>query len=258
MLLSLFRALPLAPAAGLAAALLTGCHKCECPAPAHPNRPVTVRLAYVMGDDARPFRLDSTYITATDERVRVSNLRYYLSRVRLIRADSSEWTAARRAFLLDVGRCDSLPLVEVPPGEYVALAFDVGLDSATNSRTDWPDADLAPARLMYWSWSTGYRFFSLDGQWLGATPPAIIEYHVGRAPARRTVRLPLPQPLRVTASWTTGRVRVQARPLTAFGGPHVMQLADSHDRNVQFDTPQALRAADNFATMFRVTSVEWH
>lgn len=237
--------------------LLAGCgKKCDCDGPAHPNRVVALRFAYVVGDDARPFHLDSTYSTNSDEPVRVASLKYYLSRVRLIRADSSVWTSPRRAILLDAGRCDSLDLHEVPQGTYVGISFDIGLDSATNSRTDWPDYDLAPRHSMYWAWNTGYKFFSLDGQWLGAAPPALVEYHIGRAPTLRTVRLPMAAPLVVTASWTPPVVRVQVRPLTVFGGANVMRLNDSHDRIVQFDTPQAQRAADNYATMFRITRVE--
>lgn len=227
----------------------------DVPAPAPMTGAVALRFSYVVGDDALPLYLDSAYLTASDDLVRVRHLKYYLSRVRLQRADSSYWTAPDRAFLLDAGRRDSLTLSGVPPGEYVALTFDIGLDSASNSRSDW-DGDLAPARLMHWSWNTGYKFLSLEGEWLGAMPSEVVEYHVGRAPTLRTVRLPLPRPATATIAAPAPRIRLAVRPLTVFGGPNVMLLSDSHERNVMFDTPQALRAADNYATMFRVTSVE--
>ena len=215
---------------------------------------VGVRLAYVVGDDGQPFYRDSTYLTASDDLVRINHLKYYVSEVRLRRRDSSYWTAPGRAVLLDAGRRDTFALRGVPAGEYVELTFTIGLDSVTNARTDW-GGDLAPAHEMFWAWNTGYKFLSLEGQWLGTTPAGIIEYHVGRAPMRRTLRLPLPGTAVVRAAATT-QLTVAARPLVVFGGPNTMVLSDAHDRNVMFDTPQARRAADNYATMFTVTHVE--
>ena len=221
--------------------------------PAPTTGSVALHFAYGVGT-GQPFYLDSAYLTTSDELVRISRLKYYVSRVRLQRADSSYWTAPDRAFLLDAGHRDSLLLAGVPDGEYGALSFDIGLDSITNSRTDW-GGDLAPAHEMFWAWNTGYKFFSLDGQWLGAASPALIEYHIGREPTRRTIHLPLPQPARVAPSTPKPRIELAVRPLTAFGGPNTMRLGDSHDRNVMFDTSQALRVVGNYVTMFQVSRV---
>ncbi len=238
-------------------AVVAGCRDngCDPPQPASPNGAVTIRFAYVAGADGRAFHLDSAYLTASDDVVRVTHLKYYLSRVRLQRADSSYWVAPDAAFLLDVGRRDSVALRDVPPGEYVGVGFQIGLDSATNSRTDH-GGDLAPATAMHWSWSTGYKFLSLEGEWLGSAVPGIVEYHIGRAPTLRTVSRRFPTPVAVGPNARPTVLRVPVAPLTVFGGPNVMLLSSPHERNVMFDTPQALRVADNYPHMFGAVRAE--
>jgi hypothetical protein len=235
--------------------LLSGCHESATPpAPQPETGRVVLRFTYE-DLDSQPFSLDSAYLTASDDVVTINRLKYYLSSVRLRRADSSEWQAPDAAFLVDALHRDTLSLRGVPPGDYVSLAFDIGLDSVTNSRLDH-GGDLAPSKEMQWSWSTGYKFLSLDGQWWqGAQAAGIVEYHIGRAPTLRTVRRNLSRAVHLTGG-TTSTVQLTVRPQVVFGGPNVMLLSDSHNRNVMFDTPQAMAAADNYVTMFGSARVE--
>lgn len=264
MLNRFFLRMPLRPVLAAVLLLLTalgGCEpQCDCPPPASAataSQSVMVRMEYFTDRFTQePFRLNTPYITYSDEPVQVREVKYYLSRVQLVRGDGQIWTSPVRAYLLDLGRQDSFYLPDVPPGEYVSMQFDIGLDSVTNSRTDWPDADLSPLNGMHWSWSTGYRFFSLDGNWLGASPPPLIEYHIGRAPTLRTVALEFNTLLRVNRGGPRQRVVLGVEPLRAFGPPHPMLLQLPAERNVMFDTPQARRVADNVSGMFSFRRVE--
>ncbi len=237
----------------VAALFLSSCRD-SVPEPQPTPSRVTLRFTYE-DLDGNPFSLDSTYTTACDEAVKIDRLKFYLSNVRLRRADSSEWRAPGNAFLMDAFRRDTLSLRGVPPGDYVALAFDIGLDSVTNSRID-QGGDLAATTDMHWSWSTGYKFLSLDGRWPGTQPASVVEYHIGRAPTLRTVRRRLTRPLTMPTGGGQRLISSAIRPQVIFGGPNVMRLYDSHERNVMFDTSQALAVADNYVTMFGAAVVE--
>jgi hypothetical protein len=234
---------------------LAGCHDT---APAPPPAPTTghLRLTFNHVTDAggSPLVLGQPYTTAVDDPVQIDHLRYYVSNVRLTKTDSSVWPLPTAYFLIDATRRDTLTLRGVPFGQYVKLTFDIGVDSAANARGDHT-GDLDPARGMYWTWLTGYKFLSLDGRWLGDTALKVIEYHIGRAPMLRTIGLRLPQPATVTVS-ATPHAQLAVQALAVFGGPHLMNLRDDQDRTIMFDTQYAQRVADNYATMFGVTRVE--
>lgn len=231
---------------------------CRDTAPVPPPAATTgrLRLTFNHVTDAVGSRLvlGQPYTTAVDDPVQIDHLRYYVSNVRLTKTDSSVWTLPNAYFLIDATQRDTLTLRGVPFGQYVKLTFDIGVDSAANARGDHT-GDLDPARGMYWTWQTGYKFLSLEGRWLGDTARRVIEYHIGRAPMRRTIGLRLPRPAAVTAA-ATPHAQLEVRALAIFGGPHQLNLRDDQDRTIMFDTSYAQRVADNYATMFGVTSVE--
>jgi hypothetical protein len=234
---------------------LVSCRERGCDPPPTDGQ-LALRVEYVVGEEGLPFHLDSTYLTLSDDLVRVSHLKYYVSRVRLQRADSSVWTCPVPPFLLNAGTLDRIVLPAVPFGAYIGVSFDIGVDSATNSRLDW-DGDLSSVNQMQWSWRTGYKFLSLDGKWIGdPAAPSIVEYHIGTASTLRTVNLPLQQPVEITPNASVPTVVLAARPITIFGGPNTMILSNAQGRNVMFATTQALQVADNYATMFRMSRVE--
>lgn len=234
---------------------LAGCHDADpTPPPAATTGQLRLTFNHVTDAAGSPLVLGQAYTTVADEPVQIDRLRYYVGNVRLTKADSSVWTLPNAHFLLDATRRDTLTLRGVPFGQYVKLTFDIGVDSATNARGDH-SGDLDPARGMYWTWQTGYKFLALDGRWLGDTALKVIEYHIGRAPMLRTIGLRLPRPAAVTAT-TTPHAQLAVRPLTIFGGPQQLNLRDDQERTIMFDTPYARRVADNYATMFGVMRVE--
>jgi uncharacterized repeat protein (TIGR04052 family) len=104
------------------------------------------------------------------------DLRFYVSEVRLLRADGAEipvaldddraWQAkgiALLSFCAD-GKADVHDVVTgtVPAGAYRGVRFTLGVPDALNHA----DATVAEAPLnvtgMYWSWRSGYKFFRFD------------------------------------------------------------------------------------------------
>ncbi len=144
--------------------------------------PVSIRFAGTVGE--QPLSCAQKYdgIGTTGSTIQIADLRFYISSVRLVRADGSEvpvqltqdglWQHGEVA-LLDFedgsARCangtpETRYVVEgtAPRGEYARVRFAVGLPFDVNHR----EVTLQPSPLnlsrMFWSWNGGYKFLRLD------------------------------------------------------------------------------------------------
>jgi uncharacterized repeat protein (TIGR04052 family) len=143
---------------------------------------VSIRFEGVVG--SQPFACGTTYkgLGVTNSDVRVTDFRFYVSRLRLVRADGAEvpvtlvqdglWQHDDVA-LLDFedasGACmNGTPETrhviegEAPRGEYTGVRFEMGLPFDKNHK----EATLQPSPLnltrMFWNWNGGYKFLRLD------------------------------------------------------------------------------------------------
>jgi len=148
------------------------------------NGPRAVSLKFAAKVGAEPFSCASTFsgLGTTKTTANPLDFRMYARDVRLVRADGSEtkvaleqdgtWQRDDIAFLDfedGSGTCETgSPEMNteivgtVPAGEYVGVAFSLGLPPEMNHL----DAATAPAPLnipgMWWSWKGGYKFVRLD------------------------------------------------------------------------------------------------
>ncbi|MEZ5285681.1 MAG: metallo-mystery pair system four-Cys motif protein [Vicinamibacterales bacterium] len=144
--------------------------------------PVAVRFAAVVG--GKTFACGQQYdgIGTTRSTVSVTDLRFYVSNVRLVRADGAEVAVAltedglwqsEGVALLDFedgsatcasGTPELRDVVEgtVAPGTYTGVRFDLGVPFAQNHRE--PTVSPSPLNLtrMFWSWNAGYKFARID------------------------------------------------------------------------------------------------
>ena len=150
--------------------------------------PFTAQIA------GQPFSCAASYdnIGTTKSTVQVADFRLYVSHFRLINAEGTEvavtldqdgiWQLEGSA-LLDFedataacanGTAETNTVVKgtAPDGDYVSLAFDIGLPFAQ----DHGDASLAASPLnqtaMFWSWQSGYKFIKIDLSTSGRPLPA--------------------------------------------------------------------------------------
>jgi len=131
----------------------------------------------------------------------VSILRYYVGNISLYGDDG--YTHTLRGYHLiihdnDVDeahiRHNFIDITDVPSGRYSSLSFTLGVDSSDNVRGP-QEGSLDPLLGMYWTWSTGFIFFKMEG-----TAPSspltkhLIEYHLGgyQAPYSNVQRIHLP------------------------------------------------------------------
>jgi cytochrome c peroxidase len=143
-----------------------------------------------------PVQLNSLcYETSGREDFSITRVSYLLSGFGLQRADGSWLELTNQNVWLDAENKRSSHSVSfVPPANYVAIRFHIGLDEKDNH------ADVAqfPANHplnpnlngLHWSWQGGYIFLALEGRWRNASGALDgWSYHLARDPNRTLVTL---------------------------------------------------------------------
>lgn len=171
---------------------------CRYPA-AEPNTNGTLKFNLSQLFNGNILDTAAVYTLNNGQRFRLATLRYYISKITLVKSDSSE-VVIPESYLLVKPSATEYIAGEAEPGTYVKLKFYLGLDSATNSGgimpVDRPSGH--PLALqnpsMFWTWSTGYIFMKMEG--LSDTLPSgaltqNFSWHLGENALRRTVEIPL-------------------------------------------------------------------
>ncbi|WP_040007215.1 MbnP family protein [Fibrisoma limi] len=235
--------------------------------PSLAQQQVVIQVNHVVGT-SHLTRSPATFVTAQQERFTVTRLHYYLSNVRLVKADGSAWVLPPDSsyFLIraEAPASHQITLPHVPVGEYTGLQFMIGVDSLRNTmppsqRKGCLDIG-GEANGMYWSWNAGYIFFKFEG----LSPQAPMDktsgkheftFHVGQFGGMkiptpnntRLVSLSFPdQPLRVVPGHHA-QVALWADLLKVFDGVHSIRIAEHPNVMMQ---PVAARIADNYSRMF--------
>lgn len=237
------------------ATLVTACHR-------DPDaRPVGIEISHLAGGP--PLQLGAPFKTAAGDELTLDKLRYYLSNVRLRRADGG-WFANPQSpqkpdgyFLVDeaVPASKKLVIGPVPDGNYGGIEFMIGVDDTRNHAGAQTGA-LDPARGMFWMWHSGYIFLKLEGRSPQSTAKAqAVSWHVGggdiAAPLSRTVFLPLPEPAQVRPKLAP-EIHLDLDVSAVFGGAQPLRLAELPEA---MEPPQVVPVADRFAGAFRVDHV---
>ncbi|MDB5271254.1 MAG: hypothetical protein JWP58_4294 [Hymenobacter sp.] len=226
-----------------------------------PTAEVRVRIRNVFG--AERLQLHQSYTTLPGDVVELTRYAYYLSNLRLQRADGTEWREARSWHLLEVnedGTSDfTFALAGVPAGEYTAIGFAVGLDSVVNHGPDRAGA-LNPDFGMFWQWESNYVFLKCEGYFQKtAREQGAFVYHIARDGCYRPVTLPLPAGHLALTAEVPKTVEVMADARRLFGGfagaGLTLKLAQADSAASIMSGRNATRLADNYARMFAVGRV---
>jgi len=121
----------------------------------------------------------TNYVNASGETFSVTNFRYYISNVIMIKEDGSKYEVPNSYFLIDANDTNSLKaeLSNIPGGKYTGVEYMIGIDSARNVSGSQIGA-LDPVNGMFWSWNQGYIFMKLEGNSSVATNN-FFEFHIG-------------------------------------------------------------------------------
>jgi len=205
------------PAACLTAALSLALSACggggsDTPAdttPAAATQDVSVQFAASVGDTVVSCGTTLSGLSSSGADAQLSDLRFYLSNVRLVSSSGAEvpitltqnnnqhGSGVASAVLIDLtskqtgtaceqsgdGSAETYAAIvgKVPPGTYVGLRATVGLPAALSHSN--PMADDTPAPLqnmaMGWSWQSGRKFIKLEVDPVGGVADAVDSSNVG-------------------------------------------------------------------------------
>ena len=125
---------------------------------------VTLKIEHTW-QDSLEFSLNQDLVNpSTHDTLNFTTFKYYISNIRLKKADGSWWTQSNSYFLLDLtnGTTPSIQLADVPKGEYTDIEYVLGVDSTRNV-SGAQDGALSPSLGMFWSWNSGYIMLKAEG-----------------------------------------------------------------------------------------------
>ncbi len=104
------------------------------------------------------------YQNSNGESFNISTFKYYVSNIRLTKADGSFYTIPESYFLIDAAKLSSLlnNIKDIPAGDYTKISFIIGVDKERNLAGAQTGA-LDPTLGMFWTWNSGYIFVKLEG-----------------------------------------------------------------------------------------------
>lgn len=126
---------------------------------------VTLHFEHVWGPNEYAFNLNTDYVhPVTNDSLNFVTLKYYVSNVKFLRADGSQWIQSESYYLLDLATNPDgdLLISGVPQGEYVGVEYTLGVDSTRNVSGAQTGA-LSTTYGMFWSWNSGYIFSKIEG-----------------------------------------------------------------------------------------------
>ncbi|WP_460672593.1 MbnP family protein [Larkinella ripae] len=234
-----------------------------------------IRLKFDNVVGAQDLKTDSStsYTNGSGETFSVSKLNYFVSNIRLKKADGSEYVVPQDSsyFLITETNpaSQSISLRNVPVDSYTGITFVVGVDSLRNTMgVEKRTGALDPAGTaagMYWDWNSGYIFLKLEGTSpkapVDATGKRNFTYHVGLFGGYhsktinnlKTIQLAFtPEPAHVSVNGTTS-VTIKADVMKVFDGAKPLSIAKNSTIMV---SPLSADVAANYATMFSVSNVQ--
>lgn len=168
----------------LLVATVVSCTK-ENPAPSPtPTTPetgnVVLTFYHAWGSTYEPFGIGQPMVhPGTGEDITINLLKYYISNVKLNKADGSQYAQPESYHLvqLDSGWLAEIVLTNIPVGEYTGITYTIGVDSTRNV-SGVQEGALSPSNGMFWSWNAGYIFVKAEGT-SSQSPDGEFKYHLG-------------------------------------------------------------------------------
>ncbi len=198
-----------------------------------------------------------TYTNGSGESFTVTKFNYYITNVKIIKADGSEYAEPESYHLVqgDLASSHHFHLKTVPKGSYKGVSFLIGVDSTRNVSGSQTGA-LDPINGMFWTWSTGYIMAKVEGTSPAATSTdKKFTHHVGGFSGGnsgiRKVTILFPQNMEVSGAKELS-VLLKTDVLKWFSPNNISIAANTNIMNIGMTSTQI---ADNYANMISLESV---
>lgn len=237
--------------------IVSSCRKKDNPEEAivSPNVKITFRN-YV---DDQPLVLEKgNYINAAGDSFTIKTYKYYISNIRLVNTDGTEYVEKESYHLIDESKTPSKSFIlnNVPAGNYTSIKFMIGVDSLRNVSGAQTGA-LDPLNDMFWDWESGYIMAKLEGKSPSSPFDQNIAYHItgygGPNKVIKTVSLNLSKTINVSIA-DTKTITLRSNVNEWFKTPTLIEFKTLPINSVPGE--EAAIIGNNYADMFSIESVE--
>ncbi len=218
----------------------------------------TMEMAISHQASGKAMVLNGDVNTPNGEQIRYTVFKYYISNLTLLNDRGEAQPSAAAYFLIDEsdGNSKILPF-NIPEGNYSAIRFLLGVDSARNV-SGVQEGALDPAKGMFWTWNTGYIMAKMEGKSINSPAPLQnVTYHVGgfkqSNSVLKTITLSFGRNVTVKANQQLA-LQVKGDADKWWTGAHTIRIANLPV--VMEAGADAMKLADNYANMFTLQAVE--
>lgn len=213
---------------------------------------LTIHLHHSVGKEKLKLE-KGNYTNDLGQAYTVTKFKYYIGKIKLEGINGNSYNGDAY-YLVDEEDPDTKTIVldKVTAGEYSAMSFIIGVDSANNC-SGAQSGDLDPVKGMFWTWNTGYIFLKLEGRSpASAEPGHFFELHIGgyKAPANciRQVQHTFKKPL-VIKEGRKNKLDINADVAEILKTPVDIDFCKYATVT---DFHNATMVADNYADMFSI------
>lgn len=143
--------------------LLSSCKKNDDQITANIKSSFTLEFEHQV--NGAPLALNTaSYKNAKGEDYKINVFKYYVSNIKLSKADGTFYLLPESYFLIDESKPESklITVNDVPAGDYTKIEYTIGVDYARNFAGAQTGA-LDPINGMFWTWNSGYIFVKFEG-----------------------------------------------------------------------------------------------
>jgi len=195
----------------------------------------------------------SFYTNSAGDEFSVSTLQYYISNIELTRSDNSKVKFG--VYKLVDGfevKNQLIGLTNVPNGDYKAISFFIGIDSARN-HSGSQDGDLSPAKGMLWTWASGYLFLKLEGFYKKGGSQESYRYHIGTDKFLNK----LTYPISFSMDKTNKEATFECDLAEFFKNPNTFSIqADDDIQSFPSEEIEAGKLAENMKDMIKIIKIQ--
>ena len=210
-----------------------------------------------------------TNTTKNNEVLKINLVKYIVSNIVLTKEDGTTFTYPKsQSYFIANEAAESgykFELTNIPTGDYTKVKFGIGVDKeqwllGASGQGDF--VTQAQAEDMLWSWSSGYKFFALEGTFTSPTVPSAVTFMIhtgqtGTAYNYTEVTLDLPSKALVRANISPD-IHIVTDLSKILDGQNTIQLSDNTvggaDASIMGGTILE-SITTNISSMFRVDHV---
>jgi len=203
----------------------------------------------------------ATYQNFAEEDFSISELKYIISNIEFVKANGDTYSYPKNESFFLINQEDdgskTITLKNIPIENFQTLRFGIGVDQSKyplNGVLNF--IPTAEENQMLWSWSAGYIFFKMEGNYTleGGNSNESFLFHIGSHGTSldnyKVVELSSEDAL--LNLYENNLIRIEADVLSVFNAAHEIRINDKPD--IQIDPENAPKVAENVSQLFSLIS----